>query len=239
MRIYIDETGQFVVPTTASHSYSLVLALIIPSVHETELFYDFLRLRDDWPVKGIELKGSSLDEKQTAEVIQILHRYDVLVEFVAINMETHDHVLVDDFKKRQADALLAHLTPDHRPSMVQSLQRLSDGVRKMPNQLFLQAFATMQLLLELVEEATLYYVQRMPEELGDISWVIDRKNHAITQMEEMWSTPGEHVRYGFLRLHQFPRSDPTSDDRPWRCRRGRRARRTLLVEAPFRREGGQ
>jgi hypothetical protein len=112
----------------------------------------------------------------------------VLVNFVGLNMAAHDDLLVDDFKRRQADALLAHITSEHHPSMVQSLQKMADGMRKMPNQLFLQAFATLELLLKIVEETTLYYVQRMPEELGDISWTIDRKDKTITQMEEMWST---------------------------------------------------
>lgn len=188
MRIYIDEAGAFVVPPAGADSFSLVLSLTIPSSVEPHLFYDFLRLRDEWPVKGIEIKGSSLDETQTAQVIQVCRRHDVLVNFVALNTATHDDLLVDDFKRRQADALLAHLTPEHQPSMVQSLKTMADDMRKMPNQLFLQAFATMELLLGIVEETTVYYVQRIPEELADISWVIDRKDKTITQMEHMWST---------------------------------------------------
>jgi hypothetical protein len=188
MRIYIDEAGLFVVPNTGADSYSLVLALVIPSANEAELFNDFLQLRDDWPVKGIEIKGSSLNEAQTAQVIEVCKRYDVLVEFCALNMATHDNLLSEDFKKRQADEVIAHITPQHQPTLVQSLQQMSDKILKMPNQLFLQAFATLRMLLKTVEEATLYYAQRMPEELGDIAWIIDRKDHTLTQMEEMWST---------------------------------------------------
>lgn len=188
MRIYIDEAGLFVVPPAGSYSYSLVLALVIPSAHENQVLHEFMQLRDDWPAKGIEIKGSTLDEKQTSQIIQILLRHDVLVGFLAVNMATHDDLLVGDMKRRQADALLAHLTPEHKPSMVQSLEQLADGVRKMPNQLFLQAFTTMHMILELLQDATLYYVQRIPEELGDISWTIDRKDRTITQMEYMWTT---------------------------------------------------
>jgi hypothetical protein len=32
----------------------------------------------------------------------------------------------------------------------------------MPNQLFLQGFLTIDLVLEVIEETTLYYVQRQP-----------------------------------------------------------------------------
>lgn len=58
----------------------------------------------------------------------------------------------------------------------------------MPNQLFLQAMATWELIIRTIREATLYYVQRQPIELGDISWAIDRKDRTITEMEKTWST---------------------------------------------------
>jgi hypothetical protein len=99
------------------------------------------------------------------------------VNFAAVNMATHDHATVDEIEKRQADVLLAHLTPKHMPSLVQSLERMADRVRKMPNQLFIQGFATIDLLLKTIQETTTYYAQRMPEELGDIAWIIDRKDH--------------------------------------------------------------
>jgi hypothetical protein len=41
----------------------------------------------------------------------------------------------------------------------------------MPNQLLLQAFATWELIIRTIRERTLYFVQRWPQELGDIGWV--------------------------------------------------------------------
>lgn len=66
MNIYVDEAGLFVPPRTG-HRYSLVLALIIPTANEEELLYEFLRLRDQWPHKAVEIKGSKLNESQSAE----------------------------------------------------------------------------------------------------------------------------------------------------------------------------
>ena len=188
MRIYIDEAGAFVAPRTQPHSFSLVLALIVPSASETELFYEFLRLRDHWPKQDIEIKGSSLDESQSAQVIDLLVRYDVLAEFVALEMATHPRQVIDDFKARQADAVTAHITPEHHPGIVSQLQNIARTIHGMPNQLFVQAFITIQLVLETIQNATLYFVQRQPKELGDIAWIIDRKNRTITQMEDTWTT---------------------------------------------------
>ncbi|MGO9640086.1 MAG: DUF3800 domain-containing protein [Candidatus Acidiferrales bacterium] len=189
MRIFIDEAGGFVVPPpTQPQSFSLVLALTVQSASEADLFYDFLRLRDDWPLQAVEIKGSTLDESQAAQIIDLACRYDCLVNFCAVNMATHGDQIVDDFRARQAAAITANLTPAHHENVISHLRTLAGVIRAMPNQLFIQAFLTILLVLEVVRETTLYYVQRQPKELGDIAWTIDRKSRTITQMEEAWST---------------------------------------------------
>src|ERR1700687_1995435 len=154
MRIYIDEAGGFVVPSpTKQHSYSLVLALVVPTTIEPELFYGFRPLRDGWPNPQVEIKGSKLNESQAAELIALLGRYDVLVNFFTIDMAAHGNSLTDDFKARQADAITAHLTPEHRESLIAELRADADKMRSMPNQLFLQAFLMISLVLEAIQEA--------------------------------------------------------------------------------------
>src|SRR5256885_17202555 len=105
MRIYIDESGLFLPPNPPRSLFSLVLALIIPSGIEKDLFYEFLRLRDAWPCSGIEIKGSSLNESQSAELLRLMLRYDTLVQFKALDMNTHPDSLVAEFRNRQADAV--------------------------------------------------------------------------------------------------------------------------------------
>jgi hypothetical protein len=188
MRIFIDEAGSFVPPTSGQSSYSLVLALIIPSSCESELFYEFLRLRDSWPKQQIEIKGSSLDETQAAQVINLLASFDVVVEFVSLDMALHGKNVIDDFKARQADAISAHVTREHYPDMIHHMVQLEQIVRDMPNQLFVQTEITIQLILKVVQMATLYYSLRQPAELGDIAWTVDRKAHTLTEMEETWTT---------------------------------------------------
>jgi len=188
MRIYIDEAGVFVTPpATKAHSYSLVLALTVPSASEDDLFYEFLRLRDGWPKQMVEVKGSKLDESQAAQVIDLVSRYDALVNFLTVDMATHGDQVVGDFKTRLARTLTANLTPAHHPNAVAHLQTQANATRAMPNQLFLQAFLTIELIMEVLREATAYYVQRYPKELGEIAWFVDRKNRTTTQMEAMWT----------------------------------------------------
>lgn len=188
MRIYIDEAGSFVPPNPPHSLFSVVLALIIPTAIEKDLFYEFLRLRDTWPNQNIEIKGGSLNESQAAQLITLLLRYDTLVQFIALDANTHPAPLVEELKNRQADAATANITREHHPGPLLHLHQLGEAVRAMSNQLFLQAFATWELIIRTIHDGTLYFVQRQPEELGDIGWVVDRKDRTITQMEETWST---------------------------------------------------
>ncbi len=188
MRIYIDEAGAFIPPKPPRSLFSLVLALMIPSSIEKDLFYEFLRLRDSWPNQSIEIKGSSLDELQAAQLIKLVLGYDTLVQFIALDANLHPDSVVDHFKNGQADGVTASITRAHHPGPIPHLHQLGEAVRAMPNQLFLQASATWELIIRTIREGTLYFVQREPEELGDIGWVIDRKDRTITEMEETWST---------------------------------------------------
>jgi hypothetical protein len=188
VRIYVDEAGAFLPPNPPRSLFSVVLALIIPTAIEKDLFYEFLRLRDTWPNQNVEIKGSSLDESQAAQVISLVLRYDTLVQFIALDTNTHPDPVVEVFKNRRADGVTANITREHHPGPIPHLHQLGEAVRSMPNQLFLQAFATWELIIKTIREGTLYFAQRQPQELGDIAWVIDRKDRTITEMEETWST---------------------------------------------------
>ena len=188
MRIYIDEAGGFVAQPPGQSLFSLVLAVVVPSSIETKLFDEFSGLLASWPHQGAEIKGSKLDESQAAQLVDLVSRYDVTVQFFAVDMEMHGDKVVDDRKARQADAVTADLTPEHHPPIAAQIRGLADAIRRMPNQLFVQASLMIELVLRVIEESTLYYVQRLPDELGSIEWIIDRKDRKITEMEDTRST---------------------------------------------------
>jgi Protein of unknown function (DUF3800) len=188
VRIYIDEAGNFLPPTSQPSSFSLVLALVIPSCVEKELFHEFLQLRDEWPTKAVEIKGSSLNESQAAQIVDLAVKHDLVVEFTALDMATHTKEVIDDFRNRQADNITANITREHYADAVQSFELLSQATRRMSNQLFVQSFLTIKVIVDALQVATLYFVQRIASELGEIAWIIDRKGHKLTEMEDTWST---------------------------------------------------
>jgi hypothetical protein len=187
MNIYVDEAGTFV-PPKRGHLYSLVLALIIPTAREAELFYEFLRLRDVWPCQAVEIKGRTLNEEQAAQVLRLLAIYGVIAEYCVIDMALHRTAVIDDFKLRQASALTEHLSSEHSAAVQQRLHEDAQIVRSMANQLFVQAFLTIELILETLDTAINYFAQRLPEELGQFRWTIDGKDRTPTQMERIWTT---------------------------------------------------
>lgn len=165
-----------------------MLALVVPSATEADLFYQFLRLRDDWPQRSIEIKGSKLNEGQAAQVMELLAAHGVIAEYYAIDMALHPGEIVDEFKERQAEALIANLTAAHAEAVVRRLNDDARAIRALPNPLFVQAFLTIELVLEMLDVVINYFAQRRPAELGRFAWMIDRKDRTVTEMEQLWST---------------------------------------------------
>src|ERR1700682_2032981 len=183
MRIYMDESGNF----TAGQLISVVLVLVIPSTNESALFSEISRLTASWTKHDGEIKGSSLDASKAARITPLLAVLKVIAAFCCIDMANHTSADIEDFKERQAKAVVVNLSPSNHPDMIKQLNDTAAAIRRMPNQLFVQAVLTINLVFETVQVATMYYSQRLPKELGDIAWVIDGKAHKPTEMEEIWS----------------------------------------------------
>jgi hypothetical protein len=118
MNIYIDEAGAFIPPKVTRRRHSLVLALVVPAATEADLFYQFLRLRDSWPQRTIEIKGSELNERQAAQVMELLAAHGAIAEYYAIDRAVHADEIIDEFKEHQAAALTANLTAAHSEAVV-------------------------------------------------------------------------------------------------------------------------
>lgn len=188
MNTYIDEAGVFVVPANRQQYVCCLVGLTVPSMQERDIFFDFLRLRDQWGRPEVEVKGSSLSESQIAEVVELLRTRDVVAEVVAIDMARHTDAGISAFKEAQAASLTKNLTAAHHPNLVRQAASLQGRWGALPNQLFVQSYLIIALIRDLIQTTTLYYSQRLPSELAQFGWVIDAKDKAITEMERIWTT---------------------------------------------------
>jgi hypothetical protein len=189
MHIYIDESGNFLLPKGKKFKTSCVAALVLPSSKKDEIFNGFQKICSSWGHQpNIEIKGRRLNESQIAETISYLNKFDILVEICGIDLGMHNEKQISEFKKIQADKLTENLTSDHHPHLVDQVHKLKTFMLGLSNQLFVQYVITTELIARLVEIATMYYCQRIPSELGVFHWMVDAKDKKVkTPFEDMWT----------------------------------------------------
>lgn len=189
MHIFIDESGLFLPLDGAKAKWSSVAAVVVPSASVDELTHEFIRVRRQFGGHDSEVKGASMTEKQVARVLTLLRSYDVIVEACAIDMGNHAAADVQAMREVQAAKLFEHITPEHQRSLVAELEMLAGDILRLPDQLFVQVILLIELMERLLEAVTLYYAQRLPQELGEFHWVVDQKDPAgLTRSEKVWKT---------------------------------------------------
>jgi hypothetical protein len=89
-------------------------------------------LSRSWGIRNAEVKGRDLDEAQVAAVLGLLAHADAIAELTVIDLGTHTPTAVCAHKHRQADGVVAELTPEHRPTLVAEVREIESTLRKMP-----------------------------------------------------------------------------------------------------------
>jgi len=181
----MDESGTFV-PPRLPNRVSAVGALVVPDAQAGALFAEFEELTRPWRSNG-EVKGSALSEIQIAGVIEFVGHYDALFDVRGIDMGLHDPARIQTFQDRQSAAITAEMTEAHHPSWLEWGTVAEARMRGLSPQLFVQCMITIYLVMDLLQSATLYYVQRLPEELGDFHWFVDPKASTRTELERLWT----------------------------------------------------
>jgi hypothetical protein len=190
VHIYIDESGIFRNPANRDNIMSCVSALVIPGSQREAIFEQFRDLLSTFPPpsNSREIKGSELNEAQIAQVVELLLEYEVVLDTICIDLGLHTEDEITNFRTRQADNVIAFLTPEHQPTLIAEAHEQREYILRMPNQHFVQAFLTWSLIPRLFQKVTLYYAVRIPSELGEFNWVVDAKDIKVTDFERSWST---------------------------------------------------
>lgn len=187
MHIFIDESGIFIDPKDSeTHKVSAVGALAIPHESYDDIISAFIHLKQHLGVRG-EMKGSKLDENIIDQVVQLLEKFDVLFDAVIIDSKFLKSKDIEAHKKYQAQKFIEHISPEHHPQLVQDLHELKNTLEtSISNQLYVQSIAMTDIIYNVHQLSTLYYVQRNPRELASFKWIIDAKDRAITTAEGWW-----------------------------------------------------
>src|ERR1017187_987996 len=103
MLIFIDESGNFTIPSSRKRNLSCVGALIIPEAVHNDLVRDFVMVRNSWGGSHQEVKGNTLNEEQTAETISLLVRQGCLFFVCATEMSLNSDSMIVKFQRTQAE----------------------------------------------------------------------------------------------------------------------------------------
>ncbi len=188
MNIYIDEAGVFVKPSQNKCAVSAVGALILPEEKERIIFSKFEALKTKWGFKDKEVKGSQLSEFQVTSIIEMLEKYNVMFEVVAIDMNIQNDDGITVHKLDRANKMISCITDEFNETLIKNLHKTKKEIESLPNQLYIQVSLTIELLIQVFQKTMLNYSLRKPKELEFFKWVVDAKNLNITTSEKVWKT---------------------------------------------------
>jgi hypothetical protein len=187
VHIFIDESGVFV-PSPARHGISLVGALVIPEGRIANVVHKYKVIRARLPKERGEVKGRLLAEAEVSEVVDLLRRNECLLEVVGIDLNIHSDTDIQAHKLDLARVMTAGATPAHHPNVHNWVRDLAERIEALPNQLYVQSTATIELVRHTIDHAVNYYAQRRPQELAAFHWVVDGKDKfRTTEAERLWS----------------------------------------------------
>jgi len=188
MNIYIDEAGVFVKPSQNKCAVSAVGALIIPEKKEKIIFSKFEALKNKWGFNDTEVKGSQLNESQVNSVIEMLEKYNVMFEVVAIDMNIQSDNGITTHKLDRAQKMISCITDEFNETLITNLYKTKEEIESLSNQLYVQVSLTIELLIQVFQKTILNYSLRKPKELELFRWIVDAKNLNITTSEKVWKT---------------------------------------------------
>lgn len=185
MHIFIDESRSFAV-SKAPNSVCCVAALIVPEPFAATLFRRFRKATRSWRRTAREVKGSGLNERQVAEVLALVRRFDVLLIADCIDMGRVSAADIERHRAGQAAALESSAARVRSPELQKSIRQLAARVGSLPHPLYVESVLLTEVVDRALRYGTLYYAQRIGSALGAFRWRIDAKDREVTEYERLW-----------------------------------------------------
>lgn len=188
MRIFIDESGSFIPSTQQVPTVCCVSALVVPE----SLYSNVLTIHNNclaqWAPPSAELKGRELNERRFNRIFTALSNLDLVLVIFAVDMAKENEPLLLAHKQGQAERFRKGVAgPQFAQQLKDHVHTLAQRIEDLPTQLYIQASLMSRLLYRTVQTATLHYAQSIPTTLGAFDWVIDAKDHNLTEYERLWS----------------------------------------------------
>ena len=112
----------------------------------------------------------------------------VLFEACAIDLGAHSLEDISWHKGQQEIGITKNVTDEFSSQLKEDILALRNSLEKLPYQLYVQSVVVFELIVTVLDHATMYFSQRIPKELEKFHWVIDGKDRdRITAWEQWWS----------------------------------------------------
>jgi len=135
-----------------------------------------------------EIKLRDLREGDYLDFLGRLVKLNGVLFAVAIDAGLNRVVDIVKHQEKQAVKIAEHKDKMHHENARQGLQALSDQVKKLAPQLYVQLHCQVNLISTIVLNGILYFVQRIPRTLGTFRWQIEQKNSTQTAYEKAFVT---------------------------------------------------
>ena len=188
MNIFLDESGSFVRASTRN-SWNSIAAYVAPEVERRQMKEALTTLHHATGIqqtKEIKLR----DMSETAYFDFLVHLSELHGVLFAVATDAGLNHTVDILKHRdeQAAKITNHIDGMRHKNGRRALRVLSDQVRNLAPQLYIQLQCQVILIAAVLRYGTLYFVQRFPKALGNFRWRIDQKNSTRTEYEKTFVT---------------------------------------------------
>jgi hypothetical protein len=135
-----------------------------------------------------EVKLRDLRESDYLDFLDSLGRLHGVLFAVATDAGLSRDADIVKHQEEQSAKIVEHKHKMHHESARQGLQTLSDQVRTLAPQLYVQLTCQVNLISSIVVNGILYFVQRFPRALGRFRWRIDQKHSTQTEYEKAFVT---------------------------------------------------
>ncbi|HBP88308.1 MAG TPA: hypothetical protein DD706_11495 [Nitrospiraceae bacterium] len=187
MNIAIDESGTFVY-TDTDNSWNCVVSYVYPEVHNPHIQEEVRKLVQRHAKGGQkEVKLRNLSESAYANFLRCLQKWDGVLYAVATNAAANTPQVLECHQEEQTQKILEHLDKMIYETGREGVRRLAKRVKALPHQLYVQMICQVQLVIQILHSALLFYVQRHPPTLNRFRWRIDQKNSSQTSYEDAYS----------------------------------------------------
>tara|TARA_R110001599_G_scaffold353510_1_gene593397 strand:- start:13937 stop:14950 length:1014 start_codon:yes stop_codon:yes gene_type:complete len=184
MDIYIDESGSFVC-TEKPDAWSVVAAYVTYPSQRKKLskLINILKVRCGKTVQD-EIKLKHVSQPNLEWFLEKLSNMGGILFCTATDVSKMSQQIVESHRDAQANKVVEHIDKMQHESMRVSLNELSQNIKGLSPQLYVQLISQFTLINDIFNRATLYYSQVRPSALSSFKWLIDQKNTTKIIFEE-------------------------------------------------------